>query len=131
MTRFVPVTGREYFVLAVRWDAGWEFDAPTVVLEPVLRFTTQDMESAIEDVLIDVCCGHDAGKPIRLGLHPAEQKEFDWRGWSVAEIRAAANAGRDGYRVLRGTVRFFANDRGETDFEFTPAGVEVAKGQPA
>lgn len=109
----VPV-GQTVDVLAIRWDDGWEFDAPTVVLEPVVRYTDRHLESAVEDVLIDLVCDHDFGKPIRKGLHPSEKKEFEWRQWSLDDLRAAAE-GREGYWVLRDRARFYEKD-GETHF---------------
>lgn len=43
--------------LVIRFNTGWEFDCPVVVLEPVLRFYEdgRSIEHAIEDVLIDAC----------------------------------------------------------------------------
>ena len=49
--------GVEISIRALRWDDGWEFDCPVVILDPVLRVYEdgRSLEQAIEDLCIDAC----------------------------------------------------------------------------
>lgn len=49
--------GLEIRIRGLRWDDGWEFDCPVVILDPVLRVHEDgcSLEHAIEDLCIDAC----------------------------------------------------------------------------
>lgn len=54
-----PVSVGDVIDLEVmRWDDGWEFDCPTVILSPRFRVFEdgRSIEQAVEDFLVDVCC---------------------------------------------------------------------------
>ena len=97
--------------LAMTWDAGWEFDRPTILLEPVQRYSPHDQspESLIEDVSIDLCVyGQVESK------HPFGDEEFHWRHWSWKRFRQVAAdclKGRKfplrGYRVVETWLEFY------------------------
>lgn len=44
-------------IRVLRWDEGWEFDCPTVIISPVLRVNEdgRSIEYAIESLCIDAC----------------------------------------------------------------------------
>ncbi len=49
--------GLEVRVRGLRWDDGWEFDCPVVIIDPVLRVYEDGcgLDQAMEDLLIDAC----------------------------------------------------------------------------
>ena len=49
--------GTEIRIRALRWDDGWEFDCPAVVIDPVLRVREngESLEGIVEDLCIDAC----------------------------------------------------------------------------
>ncbi len=49
--------GVEITIRGLRWDDGWEFDCPVVILDPVIRVHEdgRPLENAIEDLCIDAC----------------------------------------------------------------------------
>lgn len=74
--------GLKIRVRGLRWSAGWEFDCPTAIIDPVYRFHEDgcSLEHAVESLLIDACVD---GK---LKSHdPHFWDEF--RGWSPAYLR--------------------------------------------
>lgn len=76
---YAPPIGVPVRFLAMTWSAGWEFDRPTILLEPIQRYSpnVQSCESLIEDVAIDMC----VDEPVKSG-YPSDDTEFHWRGWS-------------------------------------------------
>lgn len=95
---FRPTLGQPIRFLAAEWREDWEFDHPTVLLEPVFRYSPngESPEGMIEDAAIDIAVAADHGDAVRAEMHHSDRKEFDWRGWDLAALREAAEA------VLRG-----------------------------
>lgn len=76
------------------WSAGWEFDAPLVIYEPVKRFSDDGSISplsvlaAVENICIDLACDGE----VRDGWSPGDLKEFSWRGWKPAGFKHRKSA---------------------------------------
>ena len=49
--------GAEIRIRGLRWDDGWEFDCPVVIIDPVLRVheNGDSLEGIIESLCIDAC----------------------------------------------------------------------------
>lgn len=105
--------------ISLRWnEAHWEFDHPTVVISPFVRYSPNGLapEQMIEDLAIDLCCGE-------VKNHDYSD-EFTWRGWSLGKLKRVANerlSGKDtwksfGARALMQKVRFKEVD-GSMEFE--------------
>jgi hypothetical protein len=101
-------------IRALRWDDGWEFDCPVVILDPVIRVYEdgRSLDRAIEDLLIDACID---GK---ISDHEA------WR-WKDAPGGARGYLRRKFYRkyVQRAVVdvRFIHDEDGQLSWEELPA----------
>lgn len=113
LTRTVEIKeGTEIRIRGLRWDDGWEFDCPVVILDPILRVYEdgRDFESAVEDLCIDGCID---GKLI-------EHESSSWR-WKEAPGGAMAYLRRKYYRKnverLDTVVRFVLDEYGELSFE--------------
>jgi hypothetical protein len=74
--------GTTFILKALEWREDWEFDHPTVILEPVFRYSPNgnSIEYMVESLCIDGCVD---GK---LETHDYEQ-EFTWRGWSLENLK--------------------------------------------
>jgi len=111
--------GDQIVVDVIRWDAGWEFDYPVVVLRPVLAIFEDGRScwAAAEQVAEDACL---------TGELCSESPDAWWRSPSLKRLkRAWARARRglpafDRYEADRFTVRFTDDEDGELDFEITP-----------
>lgn len=110
--------------LALEWREDWEFDHPTVLLEPVVRYSPNGVsgESIMEDAMIDLALAAGSQARIQAGLSYSEKKEFDWRGWSLKNLKRVAAqslAGKEfpvrGYHATEHFVVFTKNDRGEIE----------------
>jgi len=105
--------GLELKVRALRWDDGWEFDCPVVIIDPVLR-THEDgcsFEYAIESMCIDACIDET------LTDHEA------WRwdgapGGSMAYLRRKYH--RKNVEKYDCMVRFFLDEDLELTWEELP-----------
>lgn len=101
MSSFKPELGKPVRFLAVEWREHWDFDHPTVLIEPVFRYSPdgESLDGIIEDAAIDVCIAAEKGEGVRVGIHPSTQKEFDWREWDVEQLRTVAEARLGGEEV--------------------------------
>jgi|SRR5579863_3919661 len=65
-----PTVGQKMTIRTMRWDDGWEFDCPVVILSPVVRVAEdgRSMDQLVEDFLIDCCV---------TGI-PASEKLWRW-----------------------------------------------------
>lgn len=104
----------------IRWDAGWEFDCPTVVLRPVLA-VFEDGRScleAAEQIAEDVC--------INDGALSTEPPDAWWRSPSLKRLKRAWARSRRGlpaferYAAERFEVRFSNDEDGELDYHLSP-----------
>lgn len=108
--------GDRIIIDVIRWDAGWEFDCPTVVLRPVLAVFENGCScaEAAERVAEDVCI---------TGELQTEPPEAWWRSPSLKRLkRAWARARRglpgfDQYSASRYEVRFVSDEDGALDYE--------------
>ena len=91
--------------LAFEWREHWEYDHPSVLLEPVFRYSPNGtpIENIIEDAVIDICLALESGEDIQRTMHAAERKEFRWRRWSLRAMRKAAESQLSGRKVAIGT----------------------------
>lgn len=123
--------------LALEWREHWEFDHPSVLLEPIFQYSPigTSIESLIEDAAIDIACWTEANEDIEKNIHPSDQKEFDWRGWNVDELRQKAEALLRGEKVKLGTgyvavreqwVCFWKTNEGEIEVTFMQPVREVS-----
>lgn len=87
--------------LIVRWEEGWEFGCPVVVLEPVLRYYDggQSIEAILEDVCLDLAIDRERNIPLSTQLGKGDQKEFEWRGWNLPTLRRKAEQLLQGEKV--------------------------------
>lgn len=94
--------GKPIRFLVLRWEDGWEFGCPVVVLEPVVRYfqNGQSMEEVLEEVCLDLAIDRERRIPLRRALSPGEQKEFAWRGWRVEELHRKAEQVLAGRQVV-------------------------------
>lgn len=90
--------GTQLRIRVLRWDEGWEFDCPTVIISPVLRVYEdgRSIEEAIEDLLIDA----------RIEGELRDRERETWR-WDGAKGGGLAYLRRKYYRpnVQRADVR--------------------------
>lgn len=110
--------------LAMRWHEDWEFDYPTILLEPAIRYTEHytGPEGLIEDVAIDMSIDEEYPKDEDVS------REFEWRGWSIKNLRRVAAACLKGkkfpkkhYCVTEQWVKFFLNSDNEYELEYVEA----------
>lgn len=96
--------GQPIRFLAIEWREHWEFDYPSLLLEPVVRYSPNgtDLETMVEDVAIDIAVAADLGKRVE-DVHLATYEEFAWRGWDINRIRDCAEKVVRGKRVKLGT----------------------------
>lgn len=104
--------------LAISWNEGWEFDYPTVLLEPIIRYSPNGdpCDSMIEDTAIDLSLGDEL-------KNEDVSEEFEWRGWSLKNLKKVAKErinGKDTWKtkireVLYQKIRFYET---EDDMEF-------------
>ena len=105
--------------LAISWDEPqWEFDYPTVVLFPAIRYSPngEHPELMIENLAIDCVCGavknHDYSE------------EFTWRRWKISTLKKVARerlAGKDTWKskirsVVKQKIKFI-EVKGELEFD--------------
>jgi len=88
---------------ACTWDAGWEFDAPCIVYEPLKYYCFEHPEAAIESLCDDLCIGEVA----RESWHPDGLREFKWRGWNPNGFARRKNA-----RHVTLTAEFYTDGDG-------------------
>jgi hypothetical protein len=100
---YVLPLGQPIRFLAFSWDEHWEFDCPSVVLAPVVRYSPngEDPEDLIEEVAEELCELATCGQSLSPGLTAPDLEEFASRGWNLEHIRAAAEAKLRGEKVSR------------------------------
>jgi len=105
--------------LAISWDEPhWEFDHPTVVLKPLIRYSPngEGCEGLIEELAIDICVEDVEDEDI--------SEEFDWRKWKLSTLNKVAKErleGKDTWKskiieVVKQTLEFY---EGEDGLEFS------------
>jgi hypothetical protein len=99
-------TGDVVTFRAVSWDAGWEYDCPTVIVAPVRKYSTSvnDAEAFIETICDDLACGDDV-------KDDDTAKEFRWRQWTWKRLEARHKRRRDNCVTMR--VEFYEDDEGD------------------
>lgn len=85
--RKAVVPGDEFDVVVIRWDDGWEFDCPTVVLSPRLHVYEdgRSVESAVEDFLTGVVV--DEALPRDYIETEGRWAGYVGRRWTVSALR--------------------------------------------
>ena len=105
----------------LRWDEGWEFECPSMMLRPIIRCFENGFghESIVEDVLIDAVSAQ-SGKLTGDDF----QSQWGWRGYKLPVLRRRFNealAGKKfpiaGYHATRETVRIIKDEDGELTWE--------------
>jgi len=74
--------------LAISWiEPQWEFDFPTVILDPIIRYSSygKSCESFIDDVAMDFCCNTNELKNEDIS------EEFNWRKWKISNLKRVCN----------------------------------------
>lgn len=107
--------GDQIIVDVIRWNAGWEFNCPTVVLRPVLAIFEdgRSCQEAAESVAEDVCVHGE------LRTEPADAW---WRSPSLKRLKRAWARSRRGlpafdrYEAGRYQIQFTNDKYGELDF---------------
>lgn len=102
-------------------ESHWEFDHPTILLSPILRYSPsgKSIEGMVEDLVIDACVdgvleSHDYSK------------EFDWRGWNLNTLKKNYRLALKGkkfpekcYQAEKWQIKFYQNADNELDCEIT------------
>lgn len=116
------------------WNDGWEFDCPSMMLNPVIRMyeNGKSHEHIVEDVLIDAICGGSLRGQDFVAT-------WGWRGYKLPVLRrrfkealAGKNFPKANYRAARTYVRIIQDPNGdETDmtWEDVPHGIVVLGAQ--
>lgn len=119
--------GRPIRFVAVQWvEDQWDHDHPTLLLEPMIRYSPngQSVERMIEDAVEEI------GEAFRQGIKLEDEdvtKEFDWRKWSIDKITRLAFkilSGRSipGYRAISRWHHFAREDGDIVWWEVSPPG---------
>lgn len=106
--------------LAISWNENhWDFDYPTVILSPVIRYSPNgtDPETMLEDLGIDMLLEDVQDENITT--------EFEGRGWKLETLKRVAKnrlAGKDDWKskireVLHQKVKFRFNTK-SNEMEF-------------
>jgi hypothetical protein len=86
--------------LAIEWRENWDRDYPSLILEPVIRYSPfgRDLQGFVEDLVddisMDLSCGDEVSKS-----YDGDLAEFEMRGWDIQKIKDYAEL------LLRGTVK--------------------------
>lgn len=114
--------GTTLIVEGLVWrESHWEFDHPTVLLSPILRYSSNgdSIERMVEDLAIDGCVDGE------LESHDVS-REFEWRGWSLNNLKRNYNLALKGkkfpekcYRAEKWQIKFYQNADNELDCEIT------------
>lgn len=104
----------------LRWNDGWEFDCPSMILRPVIRCCEDGShcEGMVEDVMMDAVCGNN--------ILPTEDFETQW-GWRRYNLNTLRRRFREAlagkrfpvahYFAERMTVKVVKDDDGELTWE--------------
>ena len=105
---------------AIRWNDGWDFDCPGLILRPVLRY--YDNGSRLDDMIEDLCIDACVDKKIES---EDIAHEFEWRGWNLKYLKNVFNQALKGkrfpnrqYEVKREEVKFYINKDGSLEFSY-------------
>lgn len=109
--REIKITpGLEIKIRALRWDDGWEFNCPVVIIDPVLHVheNGDSFEAIAESLCIDAC------------IYGVLKDEDGWR-WKDAPGGALGYLRRKYHRKhvqrYEGRVRFILDEDGELFWE--------------
>lgn len=103
----------------LRWDDGWEFDYPSMMLCPIIRCfeNASSHDRIVEDVMMDAVL-NEALKSEDF------EKQWAWRGYKLPVLKRRfreALAGKHfpvaGYHAERETVRIIRNEYGDLVWE--------------
>lgn len=111
--------GDVVLIRGCNWSAGWEFDAPWIIYEPVQRYGftgslgAEAMQEPFEDLVVDLCVEPEG---VERKFSASSQKEFAIRGWNSRRFpyrRSAFHAEQK--------VRFYVDEKtGELEAETGP-----------
>lgn len=113
--------GDKIELVGIAWDEHhWEFDHPTVVLEPIIKYSPNGVccETMFEDLAIDMSIEE------RMPKSEDISQEFDWRGWKLNRLKQVVRerfAGKDTWKTkirecVKQTIEFYEDD-GELHFK--------------
>ncbi len=73
----------------LRWDDQWEFDYPSVILDPVFKYSScgEPPEAIIEDLCLNLCIESEQDRNYNPVMSEGEKMEFDWRRWKVGTMK--------------------------------------------
>ena len=111
--------GTEIVVKILEWyEESWEFDRPTLVLFPVIRYSPngKSVEYMAEDLGINLCV---EGKAENHDY----TSELEWRGWKLdylnkvySQVRKGKKFPKKRYKATEYRLRFFTSaDSGQLD----------------
>lgn len=106
--------------IAISWnEPQWEFDHPTVVLQPIIKYSPngETCEAMIQDIATDFICEEDI-------KDEDTYEEFYWRGWKLSTLRKVAKnrlSDKDDWKskileVVQQKVKFI-DKNGELEYE--------------
>lgn len=112
--------GTVIIVDALRWNDGWEFDCPGLILSPVIKY--YDNGASLDSMIEDLCIDASANKSM---VDEDIKHEFEWRGWNLQYFKKVFKDSLHGkkypkrdYQTLRQKVKFFIDEHDELNFMF-------------
>lgn len=114
-------SGDKIELVGISWEEShWEYDYPTVVLSPLLRYSPngEGCGTMFEDLMIDMCIEK------RIPESEDVSQEFNWRGWKLNRLKQVVRerfSGKNTWKTkirecVKQTVEFYENN-GELYFK--------------
>lgn len=107
--------GLVVFCDTLRWNDGWEFECPSMMLSPVIRCfeTGAHHEQIVEDVLIDAIVGGEF-------VSQSFEQQWGWRGYNLRTLQRrfyealkGKRFPRANYTATREKIIFIKDEEGE------------------
>ena len=100
--------------VAISWnESNWEFDHPTVILKPYVRYSPngESCEAMIEDMCIDICCDSELEDE-------TIDSEFKFQAWKLTTLKKVVKnrfEGKDDWKskireVIKQKIQFYQKD---------------------
>ena len=103
---------------ALRWNDGWEFDCPGLILRPVTKYfcSGESIDTMVEELCLDAAVDEEI-------TDEDITHEFEWRGWNLNYFKKVFSQALKGksfpkrqYEAERHKFKFYKNVSGELEF---------------
>jgi len=108
--------GDKLEIICISWDAPhWEFDHPTLVLEPVLRYSPngEPNEVMIEDLAIEMCDEEVEDEEVVEDLLVNGWKLSTIKNWVKDRLKGGKAGEAKGASVRKELVEFYLDEDGD------------------